>query len=165
MLDSKNDFYSSILGSFGLVPSFYAGDSSRRLKKYLAELSLVKKQILVIILDEAQNLPAFILEEVRLLLSSDYDSRSLVYFILSGDKLLQQRISLHGNEALRQHITLKFHFHGFSLEKTCAYIHHRLKLAGSTAQIFSDSVLAKIHEASAGIPRPLHLFLWNFYVA
>ena len=155
-LDSKKDFYSSILDSCGVADSHFACNSRRILRKHLKELSMVKKQTPLIVLDEAQNLPAFILEEVRLLLNSDFDSFPLASFILSGHKLLQQRISLHENEALRQRITMKFHLHGYSLEETCAYISHRLEKAGSSAQIFSDSILARIHEESGGIPRVIN---------
>lgn len=165
MLDSKKDFFASILTPCGVVPSHFAGDSRLKLKKYLTEMTLVKKQMPVIILDEAQNLPPFILEEVRLLLNSEYDSRSIAHFILSGHKMLQQRMSLHENEALRQRITIKFHLHGFSLEETCAYIHHRLDSAGGTAQIFYDSVLSKIHEESRGIPRMINKICYSLLLA
>jgi len=156
MFDSKKDFYASILNKCGVTPSHYAGASRHILRKHLEEMTAVKKQIPLIIIDEAQNLPAFILEEIRLLLNSEYDSRSIASFILSGHKLLQQRMSLHENEALRQRINLKFHLHGLSLEETCAYIHHRLEKAGSSAQIFPDSILAKIHDESRGIPRMIN---------
>jgi len=165
MMDSKKDFYASILNHLGVVPSHFAGDSRRALRKHLEEMTRVKKQKPLVMLDEAQNLPGFILEELRLLLNSEYDSRSLAHFILSGHKMLQERLSLHENEALRQRITLKFHLHGFSLEETCAYINHRLLSAGSTAQIISDSVLAKIHEESQGIPRMINKICYALLLA
>jgi type II secretory pathway predicted ATPase ExeA len=165
ILDSKKDFYAAILTHLRVTPSHYAGNSRRILRKHLQELTLSKKQMLIVILDEAQNLPAFILEEVRLLLNSEFDSQSLVHFIISGHKLLQQRMSLHENEALRQRITLKFHMHGLPLEDTCAYIHHRLENAGSSAQIFTDPVLAKIHEQSRGIPRIINKICYSLLLA
>lgn len=165
MIDSRKDFYSAILTHLGVTPSHFAGTSRRILRKHLQELALSKKQMLIVILDEAQNLPAFILEEVRLLLNSEFDSQSLVHFVISGHKLLQQRMSLHENEALRQRITLKFHMHGLSLEDTCAYIHHRLDAAGSSSQIFTDSVLAKIHEQSRGIPRMINKICYSLLLA
>ena len=155
-LDSKKDFYSSILDSCGVADAHLASDSRRILRKHLEELTMVKKQVPLIILDEAQNLPAFILEEVRLIQNSNFDNFPLVNFILSGHKLLQQRISLHENEALRQRVTMKFHMNGFSLEETCSYISHRLEKAGSSSQIISDSILSRIHEESGGIPRVIN---------
>jgi type II secretory pathway predicted ATPase ExeA len=164
-VDSKKDFYASILNLFGLVPSHYAGDSRRALRIHLEDMTRSKRQTPIIILDEAQNIPGFILEEVRLLLNSEYDSRSLVHFILSGHKMLRERLSLHENEALRQRVYLKFHLNGLSLEETCAYIHHRLDSAGGTAQIFTDSVLAKIHEESQGIPRMINKICHSLLLA
>jgi type II secretory pathway predicted ATPase ExeA len=156
IIDSKKDFYASMLSHLGVLPLHYTGDSRRALRRHIEELARVKRIAPIFILDEAQNLPPFILEEVRLLLNSEYDSRTLAHFILSGHKLLRDRLSLHENEALRQRVTLKFHIHGFSLEETLAYISHRLLSAGGTAQIFSDSVLAKVHEESQGIPRMIN---------
>lgn len=126
------------------------------LRKHLLEMHVVKKQKLIIILDEAQNLPGFILEDVRLLYNFDYDSTSPAYLILSGHLLLQQKIRLHENEALKQRLTLQYHLHNFSLEETCAYISHRLEKSGSTSRIFSDSVFSMIHEESAGVPRMIN---------
>jgi len=165
MLDSRKDFYSAVLTHFGVTPSHFAGTSRRILRKYLQELTMAKKQMPIIILDEAQNLPAFILEEVRLLLNSEFDSRPLVHFIVAGHKLLQQRMSLHENEALRQRVTLKFHIHGLSLEDTCGYVHHRLETAGSSHELFSDTVLAKIHEQSRGIPRMINKICYTLLLA
>ena len=165
LLDSRKDFYTTILNKCGVVPSHYAGNSRIILRKHFEELALVKKQMPLVILDEAQNLPAFVLEEVRLLLNSEYDSRSIVQFILSGHKLLQQRMSLHENEALRQRVTLKFNINGLSLEETCAYINHRLEASGSSSQIFTDSVLAKVHEESRGVPRMINKICYALLLA
>jgi type II secretory pathway predicted ATPase ExeA len=161
----SKDFYSAILTHLGVTPSHFAGTSRRILRKLLQELAVTKKQMLIIILDEAQNLPAFIFEEVRLLLNSEFDSQSLVHFIISGHTLLQQRMTLHENEALRQRISLKFHIHGLSLEESCSYIHQRLEMAGSSTQIFTDSVLAKIHEQSRGIPRLINKISYSLLLA
>lgn len=156
MFDSKKDFYRTILRMCGVTPSFYVGDCRNMLRKYFLDMQISKKTSPVIIIDEAQNAPGFLLEEIRLLSNFDYDSSSPVLFILSGHKLLQQRLSYHENEALRQRLTLKFQLNPFGLDETCSYIKHRLTNAGSTGAIFADSVLAKIHESSAGIPRMIN---------
>jgi len=151
--DSKKDFYRTLLMLCGITPSFFAGDSRNMVRKYLIDMRVMKKQTPIIILDESQNFPTFILEEIRLLTNFDFDSMSPALFILSGHRLLKQRIALHENEALRQRLSLLFHLEGFSLEETCAYISHRLEKSGSSSRIFSDSVISKIHEESMGIPR------------
>ena len=154
--DRKRDFYRSLLAQCGLTPSHLTGDCRIMLRKHILDLRLSKKITPIFILDEAQNYPAFVLEEIRILSNFDFDSASPALFILAGHRLLMQRISLHENEALRQRLSLKFHLEGLSLEETCAYISHRLLKAGSTGRIFADPVLAKIHEDSAGIPRMIN---------
>ncbi len=151
--DTKKDFYRTLLMLCSITPSFFTGDCRNIIRKHFLDMQVMKKQTLLVILDESQNFPAFILEEIRLLTNFDFDSISPALFILSGHRLLKQRMSLHENEALRQRLSLQFHLDGFSLEETCAYISHRLEKAGSSSRIFSDSVIPKIHEESMGIPR------------
>jgi len=153
MFESKKDFFRSMISACGMTPSFYISDCRGMLKKYFLEMQYVKKITSVVIFDEAQNIPGFLLEEIRLLGNFDFDSSSPVLFIIAGHRLLQQRIALHENEALRQRFTLKFLLQGMTLEETCGYIRHRLGRAGSTGSIFADAVLGRIHEESAGIPR------------
>lgn len=154
--DRKRDFYRALVTQCGLTPSHLTSDCRGMFRKHILDLHVMKKITPIFILDEAQNYPAFVLEEIRLLANFDFDSASPALFILAGHRLLKQRISLHENEALRQRISLKFHLDGLSLEDTCAYINHRLEKGGSTGRIFSDTVIAKIYEESAGIPRMIN---------
>lgn len=163
--DRKREFYRTLLTQCGLAPSHLTCDCRSMLRKHILDLHVLKKQTPVFIIDEAQNLPAFLLEEVRLLSNFDFDSASPALFILAGHKLLRQRITFHENEALRQRLSLKFHLEGLSLEETCAYISHRLEKAGSTGRIFADPVLAKIHEESTGIPRMINTICNSLLIA
>lgn len=156
MFDGKRDFYRTILNHCHIVPSHLYGDSRNMLRKYFLDMYNLKKTTPVLILDEAQNLPGFIMEEIRLLSNFDYDSSSPVLIILSGHKLLQQRMALNENEALRQRVTIKYHIQGLKLAETIAYIQHRLLQADSTNAIFTDSVLSKIHEESQGVLRNIN---------
>jgi len=154
--DKKRDFYKAMLIQCGLTPPYLSCDCKTMLRRHILDMRLVKKSTPLFILDEAQNYPAFILEEIRLLSNFDFDSSSPALFVLAGHRLLKNRVSMHENEALRQRIFLKFHMEGLSLEDTCAYINHRLEKSGSTGRIFSDDALAKIHEESMGIPRVIN---------
>ncbi|MBN2244240.1 MAG: AAA family ATPase [Candidatus Aminicenantes bacterium] len=154
--DRKRDFYRAMLSQCGIKPPYLTGDCKGMLKKHILDLHLTKRITPVFILDEAQNYPAFVLEEIRLLSNFDFDSSSPALFIIAGHRLLTQRINLHENEALRQRISLKFNLEGMSIEDTCAYISHRLEKSGSAGRIFADPVLVKIHEEAAGIPRMIN---------
>lgn len=156
MFGGKRDFYRTLLEKCEVSPLHAAGDARNLFRKYLQELYCIKQITPVFIFDEAQNLCGFILEEIRLLANVEFDTTSPALFIISGHSLLKQRIALRENEALNQRITIRFHFRGMDLEETCAYIKHCLTVANSTAAIFSDSVLAKIHQASNGVPRKIN---------
>lgn len=153
---NKRDFYRTILRSLDQQPLHYVEDAKFALKRTLLDMCHIKRIIPIIVFDEAQNLPGFIFEEIRLLSNFDLDCYSPALFIISGHNLLKQRISAHENEALNQRIFLHFHIQGMDLQETCAYINHCLKLSSSTSAIFSDSILNKIHEVSNGIPRKIN---------
>jgi len=164
-LDSKRDFYRTILEKMDVKPPYCAGDSRNQLRKYLLDMFYVKKVSPIIIFDEAQNLNAYILEEIRLLGNFDYDSVSPLSIILSGHNLLKQRLSLNENEALCQRITLRFHLIGMSLSESCNYIKYRLENAGSTHAIFADSVLNKIYEVTGGVIRKVNAVCMNLLIS
>ena len=123
MFDTKKDFYQTILKECGVNPSFFTGDCRSMLKKYILDMHYTKRLTPILIFDEAQNLPGFLIEEIRLLSNFDFDSSSPLLIILAGHKLLQQRMAMHENEALRQRLTLRFHLQGLNLEDTCAYLY------------------------------------------
>ena len=153
--DRKQDFYRTVLTHFYINPPFLPGEARNALKKHLRDM-FTKRVTPIIILDEAQNIPGFMMEEIRLLSNFDFDTKSIVQFVLSGHKLLQNRLANLENEALRQRITLKFHLQGLTLEETCGYIRHQLTIAGSNAALFTDSVMIKIYEDSKGILRMIN---------
>jgi len=153
--DRKQDFYRTVLSNFYINPPFLPGEARNALKKHLQDM-FTKHITPIIILDEAQNIPGFMMEELRLLSNFDFDTKSVVHFVLSGHKLLQQRLKGLENEALRQRISIKFNLQGLTLEETCGYIRHQLTIAGSTASIFTDTVMAKIYDDSKGILRMIN---------
>ncbi len=152
-LESKKDFHRTVSTLLGIKPLFYLGDCRNQLRQHIQELYFVKKITPILVLDEARDLPGYVLEEIRLLSNFDFESQNPILIILSGHKLLRQRMASLENEALRQRVTIRYHMEGLDLEECSGYIRHRLNLAGSTAAIFSDQVLPKIFEESGGVIR------------
>ena len=112
----------------------------------------------VLIVDEAQNLPDEVLEEIRMMTNLETFTEKLLQIVLVGQTELEQRLKQPNLRQLRQRLTLRAKTHPLTLEEAKAYIQQRLRIAGSNGQqIFDGDALAAIHRYSTGIPRVVNL--------
>jgi general secretion pathway protein A len=112
----------------------------------------------VLLVDEAQELPLSTLEEIRLISNLETETEKLVQILLVGQPELRQSIDHPNLRQLRQRIALRYHLTGLDPEETRAYIHHRLRVAGPVADVrFTDRALNTIYRYSRGIPRLVNL--------
>ncbi len=109
----------------------------------------------LVVLDEAQSLPADSLyEELRLLLNYQLNDRNLVTLLLIGQDDLWNRVSQLPQLADR--FTVKCRLQELDLEQTVTYIRHRIEHFGGKGDIFTDDALELIHDSSKGIPRRIN---------
>ena len=123
----------------------------------------------VLIVDEAQNLSAEVLEEIRLLTNLETSTEKLLQIVLAGQPELEEKLKLPQLRQLRQRITLRCRTAALSLEETFGYIAERLRIAGANGEpIFSKESIQAVHLYSYGIPRVVNLLcehaLINAYV-
>jgi type II secretory pathway predicted ATPase ExeA len=112
----------------------------------------------VLVIDEAQNLPDEALEEVRMLTNLETCTEKLLQIVLVGQPELEHRLKQPQLRQLRQRLTLRAKTHAFNPEESKAYIHYRLRSAGSNGEaIFEPDALIALHLYSAGIPRVINL--------
>jgi putative secretion ATPase (PEP-CTERM system associated) len=143
-----------IAATFGLS---YDGDAKAILLKNLENFFKLKaregKRVLLVV-DEAQNLPQQSLEELRMLLNFELEGRPIFQvFMLGQDEL---RLTLQGGklEQVRQRVTATYHLRPLEKEETREYILHRLCTAGwNHDPQFTDETFDEIHRYSGGIPR------------
>jgi len=108
--------------------------------------------------DEAQNLGDDVLEEIRMMTNLETFTEKLLQIVLVGQTELEQKLKQSNLRQLRQRLTLRAKTHPLTLDETQAYIHQRLRIAGSNGQaIFDADALASIHRYSNGIPRVVNL--------
>ncbi len=111
----------------------------------------------VLIIEEAQNLSAEVLEQLRLLTNLETNRRKLLQIILLGQPELREMLGRAELRQLGQRITARYHLGPLSRKETAAYILHRLGIAGCTAELFPGSVVKKIFGLSGGIPRLINV--------
>ncbi|MFM2276540.1 MAG: hypothetical protein RL211_2412 [Pseudomonadota bacterium] len=112
----------------------------------------------VLIIDEAQNLSADVLEQLRLLTNLETNERKLLQIILIGQPELRTMLARPNLEQLAQRVIARFHLGALSANETGQYISHRLAVAGLvTALPFTSRSIHRIHQLSRGVPRRINL--------
>src|SRR5262245_2640151 len=116
-----------------------------------------KGRRVVLIVDEAQNLSAQTLEQVRLLTNLETATTKLLQIILIGQPELRDLLGRPELRQLAQRITGRYHLQPLSSNETLGYVKHRLRVAGSTSEIFTQGALSEAHRLSHGIPRIINV--------
>jgi general secretion pathway protein A len=110
---------------------------------------------LVMLFDEAQDMPAQTLHELRWLMNFNRAGRAYLSLVLVGQPELRQRVA--ADAALDQRICLRFHLRSLEAQDVSAYLSHRLRTAGHpTGHVFAPQSCLKLHTSSQGIPRELN---------
>lgn len=113
----------------------------------------------VIIVDEAHNLPVETLEELRLLSNLETDKEKLVQIVLIGQPELESRLMHEQLRQLNQRITERIRLRPLTVEECHAYIQHRLNKAGRQNIRLSTRSVRSVYRFSRGIPRLINLVL------
>ena len=111
----------------------------------------------VLVVDEAQNLAPEVLEQVRLLTNLETNTQKLLQIILIGQPELRELLARNELRQLAQRITGRYHLSPLSTEETTAYVRHRLRVAGATADIFSRFALEEVYRLAGGVPRVINV--------
>src|SRR5207244_996588 len=85
----------------------------------------------VLIIGEAQNLSAEVLEQLRLLTNLETGERKLLQIILIGQPELREMLARPELEQLAQRVIARFHLQALSADETAQYIRHRLSVRGT----------------------------------
>lgn len=146
----RDDLLRMVVHAFGLGGKYL--NKARLLCRLESHLRKHPRALLVI--DEAQNLPASSLEELRMLTNLQADSRPLLQVFLVGQEELRKRLRDPGLEQLQQRLTAVCELRPLDLENTLNYVLHRLGRAGwrGNPAIATDT-FPLIHRCTRGLPR------------
>ena len=121
----------------------------------------------VLIVDEAQGLSPYVLEEIRLLSNFESDTAKQLQIILTGQPELREVLNDPNLRQLKQRIALRCEIKPLpSVEETERYITSRLLVAGAQrTDIFSPEAVEYIYRCSGGIPRQINNLCDNALLA
>src|SRR5881392_799932 len=141
---SEEDLLKRILQDFGVVSreDIKRGQLAHVTKQELIDtlyeflLGLIPlKASAVLIIDEAQNLPMSVLEQIRILSNLETDKEKLLQIILVGQLDLQSLLRAPQLRQLDQRISIRYELQPLDRDGVAAYIAHRLAIAGGHTSV------------------------------
>jgi putative secretion ATPase (PEP-CTERM system associated) len=121
----------------------------------VTQLSEGKRSLLIV--DEAQNLTARAVEELRMLSNFQFGKQALLQTFLVGQPEFREILQHPNMQQLRQRVTATCHIGPLDVDETKGYIEHRLKCAGGSGRpTFGPGAFEAIYKATAGIPRRIN---------
>ena len=164
---SEDDLLRIILQDFGVVSrdeikrGRLVGVSKQELIDTLNDflLSLLPLRAgALLIIDEAQNLPRQVLEQIRILSNLETDKEKLLQIVLVGQLNLKDLLRSPELRQLDQRVSIRYELKPLTREETAAYVAHRLTIAGGgTVVSFAPKALELVYKYASGIPRLINL--------
>ncbi len=154
---STNRFFQAVAAELDLKSQ---GTSPYQVFSALHQFTLQqarKGRTVALIVDDAHNLPADVLNEILHLASLHEDKIKLIQTVLAGRPELDSTLDALNLERLKQHAILSCHLDPFTAEETERYIDFRLEKAGLPDQtIFPPDAIAEIYRRSRGFAPAIH---------
>lgn len=143
--------------AFGLRTKDVAkSDILMSLEAFLISMTGKGKRCLLVV-DEAQNLTARAVEELRMLSNFQYGNHALLQSFLIGQPEFRNILQSPHMMQFRQRVIAACHIGPLDVQETQSYVEHRLKCAGSTGSPhIRPAAFEAIFKASAGIPRRIN---------
>jgi len=116
----------------------------------------------VLIVDEAQNMPKETLENLRMLSNLETATDKLIQIVLVGQPELEQILNSRELRQLRQRIAIRSRIPPLTEKESLAYIKYRLeKVAVRNSPVFTRGAREQIVRKAEGIPRVLNVLCSN----
>ncbi|MGF1615763.1 MAG: ExeA family protein, partial [Gammaproteobacteria bacterium] len=123
-----------------------------------------KQRRTVLIIDEAQNMDAQTMEELRMLSNINSDKDLVLQIILVGQPELRAMLRRPELEQFAQRIAADYYLEPLNAQETTDYIRHRLTIAGGAPSLFDNEACDLIYRHSRGVPRLINALCDNALV-
>ena len=124
-----------------------------------------KKQVPVLLIDEAHLLRADLFNQLHTLAQFEYDSKSILPMILSGQNQLLEKLTSYQARPIASRVIGKTHLEALTLLEMTAYLEHHLRIAGIHNSLFSETTNLAIHQGSGGFPRRANILARGALIA
>lgn len=128
----------------------------RRIENFCTASAREGRRVLLVI-DEAQNLPIGSIEELRMLSNFQTGEKALLQCFLLGQPQFRALVARPELEQLRQRVIASYHLDPMDADETRSYVEHRLRTVGwKNDPAFTDETFRLIHANTGGVPRRIN---------
>lgn len=142
---SPRDFYKECCRLMGAFPD---GKGRQAMISAIRKKGIEAKQqgyTLVLILDNAQNIPGLVANDLKTMVSENYDLANCMSLILSGTRELKSILRLPENRSLQMNVSFTYTMNGLSENETALYVKHKIQAAGGSPDIVQEQVLNELY--------------------
>lgn len=108
----------------------------------------------LLIIDDAQNLPESTLENIRSLTNIMIQGRPRISAVLVGTNKFEEQLLGSGSEPVSQRIATRCYLHPLNTKETRTYVHQTIESCGADpASTINESAIAALHHITNGLPR------------
>lgn len=151
-------FYARVLEQFGVPPAALASPARRQFQSLLGDLSAAQDKHPLIVIDEAHELPAEMVQELRYLQNiGEFDAQSPFTLVLCGQPELRATLRLKAFDAVAQRLSVRAHLGPLPAEHTAAFLTHGLRQAGVDRPLFTEAAVTLLHAHTNGLCRRIGL--------
>jgi len=150
------EFLRSVALALGITPAFRKVDLFNSIQERISSLSTDKRVCTVIILDEGQYLNTKILNDLKILLNFDMDSKNYAVTIIVGQPIINNTLAMHTHEALAQRIVINYTFNGLSKAELTDYIDSRFHSCGLVVNPFTPNSMEALWGCCGSSPRVIN---------
>jgi len=111
----------------------------------------------LIVIEEAQNLTAEVLETLRLLSNLETHTHKLLHILLVGQPELLEILAQKELRQLNQRVVSRFHLLPLDKDDLANYVNHRLHRAGAKQPVFDSACMSMLYKLTKGVPRLINL--------
>ena len=158
---TPKELYAGILKALGETPAFSAGKVKQQWRDVLEARRSGNVRQLVVIIDEAHEMPETTLLELRFLMTEGKSPHPSFPVVMAGQGKLRRTLNTNLLEPISQRIRMQYHLTGMTLAECQTYLDGKMAEAGLERPVFTETAAKAIYAASQGIPRVVNLLGGN----
>jgi general secretion pathway protein A len=160
---TRDELIRMIAAKFGLSPDAHRSKADLLLElEALLARRMDAQEPTVLVVDEAQNLTAEALEELRLLTNIEVGQRKPLSLVLAGQPELAKRLNEAAWQHLKQRIALRCELRPLTLNECALYVAGRVSAAGGNpGRVFTRDAVALLYRYTGGIARIINVVADN----
>ena len=150
---SVKELYGGVLKALGESPAYTATKVKQQWRELMESRSLSGGRDILLLIDEAHEMPDATLLEIRFLMTEPQSTRPVFPVILAGQGKLRRTLNNNLMEPIAQRIRMQYHLGGLSAAECQKYLDDRMQAADLKRPVFTEAACRTIHSVSQGIPR------------